>query len=118
VPYIPKRERERLLEKMTIPDMRGSMPGILAFALTKVLVSWLPGRPRYQHFAEAMGVIESLKLELYRRMVAPYEDQKKAENGDVFFSGDTPLSEFGRRDGTEARQGEGEVRPATPETFG
>jgi hypothetical protein len=30
-----------------------------------------------------MGVLESAKLELYRRKIAPYEDDKIAENGDV-----------------------------------
>jgi len=119
MPYIPKQDRERLDSLLKVSPLQGKAPGILAYALTKVLVSWLPVRPRYQHLAEALGVIEGVKLELYRRMVAPYEDQKKGENGDVFFSGDTPLREFeDRRDGTEARQGEAEVRPATPETFG
>jgi len=31
-----------------------------------------------------MGVLECIKQEFYRRAVAPYEDKKKEENGDVY----------------------------------
>jgi hypothetical protein len=33
---------------------------------------------------EAIGVLECAKLELYRRVAAPYEDEKIAESGDVY----------------------------------
>ena len=32
---------------------------------------------------EADGVLELVRLEFYRRVVAPYEDMKREENGDV-----------------------------------
>ena len=38
----------------------------------------------YAHVNEVMGAIECAKLEIYRRVAAPFEDQKAAENGDVF----------------------------------
>ena len=31
-----------------------------------------------------IGVLECAKLELYRRVAAPYEDDKIDENGDVY----------------------------------
>jgi len=31
-----------------------------------------------------VGVLECAKMELYRRVAAPYEDKKKEENGDVY----------------------------------
>jgi len=31
-----------------------------------------------------IGALECAKLELYRRVAAPYEDDKIAENGDVY----------------------------------
>ena len=37
----------------------------------------------YRRFNEVIGVMESAKLELYRRKIAPYEDKKISENGDV-----------------------------------
>jgi len=31
-----------------------------------------------------LGSVEAAKLEIYRRLIAPYEDTKIKENGDVF----------------------------------
>jgi hypothetical protein len=42
------------------------------------------GRVRYAHLNEAVGVLECAKLELYRRIAAPYEDDKRSETGDVY----------------------------------
>jgi hypothetical protein len=38
----------------------------------------------YAAIAEAAGVLETAKLEFYRRLAASYEDEKIAENGDVY----------------------------------
>lgn len=38
----------------------------------------------YKDYNEVIGVLECVKQELYRRLIAPYEDKKKDENGDVF----------------------------------
>lgn len=40
--------------------------------------------PSYIAYNDILGVLEAAKLEFYRRRVAPYEDTKIAENGDVF----------------------------------
>ena len=39
---------------------------------------------RYQNLNAIIGALECAKLELYRRVAAPYEDIKIAENGDVY----------------------------------
>lgn len=39
---------------------------------------------KYQTFNDVIGALEACKLELYRRLVAPYEDVKLKENGDVY----------------------------------
>lgn len=39
--------------------------------------------PRYFNYNRAMGVLSSIQAEWYRRDVAPYEDTKIIENGDV-----------------------------------
>jgi len=41
---------------------------------------------RYQNLNALIGVLECAKLELYRRVAAPYEDLKIMENGDVYTS--------------------------------
>jgi len=38
----------------------------------------------YADYNEVMGVLECVKQELYRRLIVPYENKKKEENGDVF----------------------------------
>jgi hypothetical protein len=40
----------------------------------------------YTSLNAAIGVLECIKQELYRRVVAPYEDTKIEQNGDVYFS--------------------------------
>ena len=41
------------------------------------------GDHKYSSLAEILGCVESAKLEFYRRIVAPFEDLKITENGDV-----------------------------------
>jgi len=38
----------------------------------------------YAVINEMIGALECAKLELYRRIAAPYEDTKCAKNGDVY----------------------------------
>ena len=38
----------------------------------------------YATLNQAIGVLECAKLELYRRMASPYEDEKIKSNGDVY----------------------------------
>jgi hypothetical protein len=38
----------------------------------------------YARYNEIIGALESCKLELYRRMIVPYENKKIKENGDVY----------------------------------
>lgn len=38
---------------------------------------------RYADYNEVIGMLESCKLEFYRRHVSPYEDKKIQKNGDV-----------------------------------
>jgi hypothetical protein len=45
------------------------------------------GTLRYAHLNEVIGALECAKLELYRRIAVPYEDQKITESGDVYRSG-------------------------------
>lgn len=85
MPYITTEARNRLDS--------GSAPrnaGELNYAVTRLVDAYLAaaqseaGRLRYSHLNEAIGVLECAKLELYRRVAAPYEDEKMAEAGDVY----------------------------------
>ena len=95
MPYVDKSDRE-YLEKALVEletDMRdmkasaGSLTGvgILNYAITRLVSSWFDNQPRrYHDYNAAIGVLECAKQELYRRMVAPYEDVKCEQNGDVY----------------------------------
>ena len=59
--------------------------GELNFAITAVVDSYIARRGlNYQALNDAIGALECAKLELYRRVVSPYEDTKIKENGDVY----------------------------------
>ena len=60
--------------------------GALNYKITMELLDYIArrGGASYQNFNDVIGVLECCKLEMYRRMVAPYEDEKMALNGDVF----------------------------------
>jgi hypothetical protein len=80
MPYIKAEDRIKALDK---PGTSGE----LNFAITALINDYLwhrgPGL-RYAALNDAIGALECAKLELYRRVVAPYENTKIAENGDVY----------------------------------
>ena len=60
-------------------------PGELNYAFTRMALGYIERHGKdYQHISEVIGAFECAKLEFYRRMAAPYEDTKIAENGDVY----------------------------------
>ncbi|RLI33748.1 hypothetical protein DRO56_00975 [Candidatus Bathyarchaeota archaeon] len=87
MPYI-KPERRKKYEKV-LGELIGilkSLPveqvdGELNYVVTKILKEVYP--LRYFHINRAMGVLECIKQEFYRRVAAPYEDIKMKESGDV-----------------------------------
>lgn len=83
MPYITLDARTRL-DKGAKPET----PGELNYAITRLVDEYLiqKGGIRYTHVNEVIGALECAKLELYRRVAAPYEDQKLSETGDVYRS--------------------------------
>ena len=58
--------------------------GILNYAINQLVNDYIEQNGKcYQTFNDVTGALENAKLEIYRRMVAPYEDEKIIENGDV-----------------------------------
>lgn len=60
--------------------------GQLNYQITEVIVKYLHNHPKitYGVMNDIIGALESAKLEFYRRVVAPYENTKCEENGDVY----------------------------------
>lgn len=75
MPYIDQEDREYILQANT--------PGALNFLIHEEIDRFLPGEASYDDYNAVLGVLEAVKQEFYRRRVAPYEDKKLEENGDI-----------------------------------
>jgi len=80
MPYISQEARQRLQLPYESPHTSGE----LNFFFTMIAKEYLGGNPNYQKFNDVIGALEGCKLELYARLVRPYEDTKIAEHGDVY----------------------------------
>ena len=79
MPYITAEDRQRLR------TARSETVGELTYELTEVCTGYLEDRPQsFTWYAEVVAALEAAKLEFYRRVLAPYEDTKIDENGDVY----------------------------------
>lgn len=89
MPYVDSKSRAIFNHefRLALDAVRDCEPGELCYAITRLVDTWLSATPTYEDFAVAIGVLETAKLELYRRRVAPYEDFKAAANGDVYTPG-------------------------------
>jgi len=103
MPYIAQERRvilQLILEHFFIdtpgmsilrPDIRNV--GELNYVITRVILGYLKSHAphpqaacafNYAGLNEIVGVLECVKQEFLRRVVAPYENGKIAENGDVY----------------------------------
>lgn len=82
MPYISSPVRESLNDGR-MPLKSGELNFVLAAHIDNYLVNHTVS---YTSINDVIGVLECLKLEVYRRIAAPYEDKKISENGDVFVS--------------------------------
>ena len=59
-------------------------PGELNYLITELVKVYMTTNHGYQAINDVVGALEGAKLEFYRRIAAPYEDLKIADNGDVY----------------------------------
>lgn len=83
MPYIEQRQREQLDDLIVDFCIWDLSEGELNYLITRIIDRWCVIK-HYSTFNSAMGVLECVKQEFYRRIVASYEDKKCAENGDVY----------------------------------
>lgn len=83
MPYIKQEDRNPILKGLeSVPNV--TTPGQFNYMVTVLAHRYLKfNGENYQHYNDLIGALEGIKLELYRRQVAPYEDKKIHENGDV-----------------------------------
>jgi hypothetical protein len=80
MPYIIKHRRQRLAERRDEPRNTGE----LNYVITTIINEYYRYQGGYSSINDVLGALEGAKLEFYRRVAAPYEDQKIKENGDVY----------------------------------
>jgi len=83
MPYIRKNEREILEPLVNQLANQCATSGDFTYAIYLLAKRMLPFAPTYYHLSNIMGCLDCASKEFYRRIVAPYEDKKIVENGDV-----------------------------------
>lgn len=95
MPYITQEKRDRLdpiieqlvqeLIDLELDDETDNTEGNLNYFVTRTLLMVYGGRDstRYANVNDAVGMLECIKQEYYRKVAGPYEDQKEFENGAV-----------------------------------
>jgi len=93
MPYITKIDRKKyekaiddIVLQLNLSGMDGFYPaGDLNYIITTIIKKTLDRQgERYQTLNAVVGSLECCKLELYRRLISPYEDTKVKSNGDVY----------------------------------
>ncbi len=88
MPYIRGDRRPQIEIRPALsgfPVNRPQTPGELNYLITRLCHAFVErhGTPSYADLNDVVGVLECAKQELYRRLVAPYEDECIQRNGDV-----------------------------------
>lgn len=87
MPYINEKRRYAFNCTGGCERENPETPGELNYVLTDFVTTYLSDVDRplnYAAYNEVIGVLECMKLEIYRRVISRYEDWKKMENGDVY----------------------------------
>ena len=93
MPYITKIDRKKyekaiddIVLQLNLSGLDGFYPvGDLNYIITTIIKKTLDRQGvRYQTANAVVGALECCKLELYRRVISPYEDTKVDSNGDAY----------------------------------
>jgi len=92
MPYIKKEDRiaieiqggfSRLMSSLINQTDNGRKDnGLVVYVIYKIIKE-VYGKGNFEIKSNALKVLESAKLEYYRRIMTSYEDKKIEENGDV-----------------------------------
>jgi len=82
MPYIKQEARDRVDQTGEAEDA-GEVNYIISQTVANILRD---NGTSYNTIAILVSALECAKLELYRRIAAPYEDKKIVENGDIYES--------------------------------
>ena len=81
MPYVQLHRRIALQLMQIVAETAGE----LNYQFTMRALDYLQKHgTSYATINDIIGALEGAKMEFYRRVVAPYEDEKIKENGDVY----------------------------------
>jgi hypothetical protein len=84
MPYIERKDRKKFQEALNVLPA-ALTAGELNYLLTCICQQYIENQKFcYQTLNDVVGALEGCKIEFYRRIVAPYEGVKIADNGDVY----------------------------------
>lgn len=92
MPYIKQAVRkavdgkiDALAEAISLAPFTTEPDGVVNYAITRLVQkTMLHQGVTYGELERCVGLLECCKAELYRKGVAPYEDEKAAQNGEVY----------------------------------
>lgn len=90
MPYIPQKRRDIIHNKLTKEGSTWtpSNAGDLNYLFSTFIDNYLVEKGiRYAYINEMIGALECCKIELYRKIASPYEDQVIFSNGEVYYAG-------------------------------
>jgi hypothetical protein len=92
MPYIKNEERkkyEKLIQDLVDTllnagvDQNLATVGDVNYVISSVIWKLFDKKTSYTNGNNLIGVLECVKQEFYRRKLAPYEEEKIKENGDI-----------------------------------
>jgi hypothetical protein len=89
MPYIPSSDRALFYTQLAaledIVTVHGLSNGELNYLITRIALMYVRRHgTSYNTLSDVVKALECAKLEFYRRLMAPYEDLKIEQNGDVY----------------------------------
>lgn len=86
MPYILPKDRElydTMINDLFIQLGANPDPGHMNYVLTRLVVLIFTNNKSYRTANDIMGVLTGVLQEFYRVEVAPYEEEKRKQNGEI-----------------------------------
>jgi hypothetical protein len=85
MPYIKQEDRKKFDPHIDalVQKLDPTSPGEFNYIVSKLLWMVWHKKPGYTLGNNLIGMLDCVKMEFYRRFLAPYEDTKIEENGDL-----------------------------------
>lgn len=84
MPYIKQEDRTKFKDAAKQLGITADCAGDLNYIITEMVHAYIAKKGlRYSNVNEVVGMLDCCKMEFYRKVGVPYEDEKIKENGDV-----------------------------------